>query len=120
MREAWGTLRVASASEINSLAHPTGWQNFSDAIVRGAHPSKTAKGEAAEVGGWGKGRPAPRIYSFDTVLPPFATQMLAPSNATPNPPPEKVPRVAPSLARSLVTLPPRLATQMFAPSNATP
>jgi hypothetical protein len=49
MREAWCTLRVASASEINSLGHPTGWQNFSDAIVRGALPSKTAKGEAAEV-----------------------------------------------------------------------
>ncbi len=49
MREAWGTLRVASGSEINSLGHPTGWQNFSDAIVRGAHPSKTAKGEAAEI-----------------------------------------------------------------------
>ena len=49
MREAWGTLRVASASEINGLGHPTGWQNFSDAIVRGVHPSKTAKGEAAEV-----------------------------------------------------------------------
>jgi hypothetical protein len=49
MREAWGTLRVASASEINSLGHRTGWQNFSDAIVRGAHPSKTAKGEAAKI-----------------------------------------------------------------------
>jgi hypothetical protein len=49
MREAWGTFRVASASEINSLGQPTGWQNFSDAIVRGAHPSKTAKGEAAKI-----------------------------------------------------------------------
>jgi len=49
MREVWGTLRVASASEINSLGHPTGWQNFSDAIVCGAHPSKTAKGEAAKI-----------------------------------------------------------------------
>ena len=48
MREAWGTFRVASASEINSLGHPTGWQNFSDAIVRGAHPSKIAKGQAAK------------------------------------------------------------------------
>ena len=49
MREAWGTLRVASTGEINSLGHPTGWQNFSEAIVRGAHPSKTAKGEAAKI-----------------------------------------------------------------------
>jgi hypothetical protein len=51
----------------------------------------------------------------------FATQMFAPSNATPRgfAPTLKVPSVTPSLARSLVTLLLRLlVTQTLAPSNA--
>src|SRR5205807_2284936 len=63
-------------------------------------------------------------YSLLTVLVPlFATQMLAPSNPTPIGllPTEKVPRLAPSLARSWVTVVlPSFATQMLAPSNPTP
>src|SRR5947209_7386985 len=49
--------------------------------------------------------------------------MLLPSKATPKGmlPTAKVPRVAPSLARSSVTLLlPAFATQMLLPSNATP
>ena len=40
------------------------------------------------------------------LLPRFATQILIPSKATPNglPPAVKLPRLAPSLARSLVTV----------------
>ena len=53
----------------------------------------------------------------------FATQMLAPSKATPrgSVPTAKVPSTAPSLARSLVTvLLLSFVTQMLAPSKATP
>jgi hypothetical protein len=57
-----------------------------------------------------------------TLLPSkFATQMLAPSKAIPMGPlpTAKVPRVVPSLARSLVTFPLKeaFATQMLVPSN---
>src|SRR6266568_3784796 len=56
-------------------------------------------------------------------LPLSVSQRLAPSKATPNglEPAEKVPRIAPSEARSSVTLlPVSFATQMSAPSKATP
>src|SRR5271157_2485550 len=53
----------------------------------------------------------------------FATQMKAPSKATPHGrvPTGKVPRLAPSAARSSVTvLLPEFVTQTLAPSKATP
>src|SRR5260221_14107191 len=57
------------------------------------------------------------------LLPEFATQMLAPSKATPLgwSPTVNVPRRVPSLARSLVrVLLPPFAAQTLAPSKATP
>ena len=57
------------------------------------------------------------------LLPEFATQMLAPSNAKPwmSLPTVKVPSTFPSPARSLLTVrSPPFVTQMLAPSKATP
>lgn len=57
------------------------------------------------------------------LLPLFATQILAPSKATPTgvPPTLNVPRLAPSVDRSLVALLlPKFATQILFPSKARP
>ena len=70
-------------------------------------------------GGWSSKRTL-LCYNFETVVPPkFATQMLAPSKATPSGslPTLNVPRVAPVLAFNFVTVAPlKSATQMFPPS----
>src|SRR5579863_3273334 len=52
----------------------------------------------------------------------LVTHMFAPSNAMPigTPPTSKLPRFAPSLARSFVTVPSLFAVQILAPSKAIP
>jgi hypothetical protein len=89
------------------------------------NPERTTDDVAcnAESNQWSSEPGGDHSYSFVRLaLPSFATQMLAPSNATPNgrTPTAKVPRVAPSLSRSLVTpLSPWFVTQTFVPSKAT-